>query len=47
MDVEEIKHELGKNAKTIKGKGFKIAKEKHRASVEFLLRKNLRAYRQI
>ena len=44
VDVEEIKHELG-NAKTIQS--FKIAKEKHRASVEFLLRKNLRAYRQI
>ena len=44
VDVEEIKHELG-NAKTIQS--FKIAKEKHRASVEFLLRKKLRAYRQI
>ena len=44
IDVEDIKHEL-KNAKTIQG--FNIAKEKHRASVECLLRNNLRAYRQI
>ena len=44
IDVEDIKHEL-KNAKTIQG--FGIAKEKHRASVEYLLRNNLRAYRQI
>ena len=44
IDVEDIKHEL-KNAETIKG--FNIAKEKHRASVEYLLRNNLRAYRQI
>ena len=27
--------------------GFNIAKEKHRASVEYLLRNNLRAYRQV
>ena len=26
---------------------FGIAKEKHRASVEYLLRNNLRAYRQV
>jgi hypothetical protein len=44
IDVEDIKHEL-KNAETIKS--FNIAKEKHRASVEYLLRNNLRAYRQI
>ena len=44
IDVEDIKHEL-KNAKTIQG--FNIAKEKHRASVEYLLRNNLRAYRQV
>ena len=44
IDVEDIKHEL-KNAETIKG--FNIVKEKHRASVEYLLRNNLRAYRQI
>ena len=44
IDVDDIKHEL-KNAETIKG--FNIAKEKHRASVEYLLRNNLRAYRQI
>ena len=44
IDVEDIKHEL-KNAETIKG--FNIAKEKHRASVEYLLRNNLRAYRQV
>ena len=44
IDVDDITHEL-KNAETIKG--FNIAKEKHRASVEYLLRNNLRAYRQI
>jgi hypothetical protein len=44
IDVEDIKHEL-KNAKTIQGFGIDI--EKHRASVEYLLRNNLRAYRQI
>ena len=44
IDVEDIKHEL-KNAKTIQG--FNIAKEKHRANVEYLLRNNLRAYRQV
>jgi len=44
IDVEDIKHEL-KNAETIKG--FNIAKENHRASVEFLLRNHLRAYRQL
>ena len=44
IDVDDIMHEL-KNAKTIKG--FNIAKEKHRASVDYLLRNNLRVYRKI
>ena len=44
IDVEDIKHEL-KNAKN--KKAFDIVKEKHRASVEYLLRNNLRAYRQV
>jgi len=44
IDVDGIKHEL-KNAKSIQT--FNIAKEKHRANVEYLLRNNLRAYRQI
>jgi len=44
IDVEDIKHEL-KSAKTLET--FKVAKEKHRANVEYLLRNNLRAYRQV
>ena len=44
IDVDDIKHEL-KNAKTLQG--FGIAKEKHRASVEYLMKHNLRAYRQV
>ena len=44
IDVEDIKHEL-KNATNLQG--FNIAKQKHRASVEYLLRNNLRAYRQV
>jgi len=44
IDVEDIKHEL-KSAKTLES--FKVAKEKHRANVEYLLRNNLRAYRQV
>jgi hypothetical protein len=44
IDVDDIKHEL-KNAKTLQG--FSIAKEKHRASVEYLMKHNLRAYRQV
>ena len=44
IDVDDIKHEL-KNAKSLKD--FNIAKEKHRANVEYLLRNNLRAYRQV
>ena len=44
IDVEDIKHEL-KNAKSLKD--FNIAKEKHRVNVEYLLRNNLRAYRQV
>jgi len=44
IDVEDIKHEL-KSAKSLKD--FNIAKEKHRANVEYLLRNNLRAYRQV
>ena len=44
IDVEDIKHEL-KNAKSIQT--FNIAKEKHRANVEYLLRNNLRAYTQV
>jgi hypothetical protein len=44
INVEDIKHEL-KNAKTIQG--FNIAKQKHRENVEYLLRNNLRAYRQV
>ena len=44
IDVEDIKHEL-KNAEN--KKAFDIVKEKHRASVEYLLRNNLRAYRQV
>ena len=44
INVDDIKHEL-KNATNLKG--FNIAKQKHRASVEYLLRNNLRAYRQI
>jgi len=44
IEVEDIKHEL-KSAKSLKD--FNIAKEKHRANVEYLLRNNLRAYRQV
>ena len=44
IDVEDIKHEL-KSAKPLKD--FNIAKEKHRANVEYLLRNNLRAYTQV
>jgi len=44
IDVEDIKHEL-KNATNLQG--FNIAKQKHRKSVEYLLRNNLRAYRQV
>ena len=44
IDVEDIKHEL-KSAKSLKD--FNIAKEKHRENVEYLLRNNLRAYRQV
>ena len=44
IDVEDIKHEL-KSAKSLKD--FNIAKEKHRQNVEYLLRNNLRAYRQV
>ena len=44
IDVEDIKHEL-KSAKSLKD--FNIAKEKHRANVEYLLRNNLRAYTQV
>jgi len=44
IDVEDIKREL-KSAKSLKD--FNIAKEKHRANVEYLLRNNLRAYRQV
>ena len=44
IDVEDIKHEL-KNAAN--KQAFDIVKEKHRANVEYLLRNNLRAYRQV
>ena len=44
IDVEKIKNEL-KNANSLKELG--TAKNKHRDSVHFLLKKNLRAYRQI
>jgi len=44
VDVEEIKNEL-KNAKSLKELGS--AKNKHRDSVHFLLKNNLRSYRQI
>ena len=44
VDVEQIKDEL-KNAKNLKELGF--AKNKHRDSVHFLLKNNLRSYRQI
>jgi len=44
INVDDIKHEL-KNATNLQG--FNIAKQKHRASVEYLLRNNLRAYRQV
>ena len=44
VDVEEIKNEL-KNAKSLKELGS--AKNKHRDSVHFLLKHNLRSYRQI
>ena len=44
VDVEEIKNEL-KNAKNLKELGS--AKNKHRDSVHFLLKNNLRSYRQI
>jgi len=44
IDVEDIKHEL-KNAEN--KKAFDIVKAKHRANVEYLLRNNLRAYRQV
>ena len=44
VDVEQIKDEL-KNAKNLKELGF--AKNKHRDSVHFLLKNNLRSYRQV
>ena len=44
INVDDIKHEL-KNAGN--KQAFDIVKEKHRASVEYLLRNNLRAYRQV
>ena len=44
VNVDEIKDEL-KNAKTIQG--LNLAKNKHRDSVHFLLKNNLRAYRQV
>ena len=44
INVEDIKHEL-KNAAN--KQAFDIVKEKHRANVEYLLRNNLRAYRQV
>jgi hypothetical protein len=44
VDVEQIKNEL-KNAKSLKELGS--AKNKHRDSVHFLLKNNLRSYRQI
>ena len=44
IDVEKIKNEL-KNANSLKELG--TAKNKHRDSVHFLLKNNLRAYRQI
>ena len=44
VDVEEIKNEL-KNAKNLKELGS--AKNKHRDSVHFLLKNNLRSYRQV
>ena len=44
VNVDAIKDEL-KNAKSIQG--LNLAKNKHRDSVHFLLKNNLRAYRQI
>ena len=44
VDVEQIKNEL-KNAKSLKELGS--AKNKHRDSVHFLLKNNLRSYRQV
>jgi hypothetical protein len=44
IDVEAIQHEL-KNSKDLKE--FKLNKEKHRGSVEYLMKNNLRAYKQI
>ena len=44
INVDDIKHEL-KNAGN--KQAFDIVKEKYRESVEYLLRNNLRAYRQI
>ena len=44
INVDDIKHEL-KNAGN--KKAFDIVKEKYRESVEYLLRNNLRAYRQV
>ena len=44
IDVEKIKNEL-KNANSLKELG--TAKNKHRDSVHFLLKNNLRSYRQI
>ena len=44
INVEDIKHEL-KNAAN--KQAFDIVKQKHRANVEYLLRNNLRAYRQV
>ena len=44
VNVDEIKDEL-KNAQSIQG--LNLAKNKHRDSVHFLLKNNLRAYRQI
>ena len=44
VNVDEIKDEL-KNAQSIQG--LNLAKNKHRDSVHFLLKNNLRAYRQV
>ena len=44
ISVDDIKHEL-KNAGN--KQAFDIVKEKYRESVEYLLRNNLRAYRQV
>mgnify|MGYP003673841123 FL=1 len=44
INVDDIKHEL-KNAGN--KQAFDIVKEKYRESVEYLLRNNLRAYRQV